>query len=708
MNFRSPLQTLVTRICRVKAIRRVTKPELLVFVSIGVYTVLFSYITVTKYFGLETHAYDLGNYNQAIFTTLFNGKMLYYTADIVANPTGSLLGVHFSPLFFAIVPIYAVNPNPATLLILQTVALSLGSLPIFYLSKKRIGEKWALVLSILYLANPFVQGVNWYDFHPESFLPVFILLAFYFFEKKNLAMYTLSVFLTLMTLEFASVLLIFMSIYLMIKGKIWRNGPTDLKTKFLFFTIVVSLIWFAMSVQVIRAYNPLTQPMSGDILWREIGARNILDVPVQAVSHPEKLLNALSFDAPQKTAYCLFLFGTIAFLPLLEPAMFVCIFPWLTIASLSNYPAFYQIGVQYPALIIPFLFLGAILGVEKLKTIFANNFLKRWRRVVPVTLLACSIVLTCFSSPLNSAPHLSYPFLSYGFPQITQHDQNVLGLLQLLPPDASVLTQDSLFPPLSNRLEAYVFPSSVFYPEDTTFTEELRNLIDKVEFVVVDLSSDVIAAPILIKYLSEDGGFGIYASVDGALVLKRNYSNAAIFSPFKRRINPESFVLHNGTAIRDSDEDAIVFAHPKSSRPSDFWYGPYMVLPPGKYQVVFSLKIDNLAGGEVIQLLVSRFTNAIDIEYLGTNTTGYHLKFNLKTIGNDILATRTVAATEFAERNQYYGFAIDFLVREMAVYEFRGSTPTSESDVFFGGVSLMQIEPSNDLDLQVRDLSPSL
>lgn len=61
-------------------------------------------------YALQTYAYDLGNYNQAIYTTASGTGFLYYTADLLANPLGSIFGVHISIALLEILPIYIFFP----------------------------------------------------------------------------------------------------------------------------------------------------------------------------------------------------------------------------------------------------------------------------------------------------------------------------------------------------------------------------------------------------------------------------------------------------------------------------------------------------------------------------------------------------------------------------------------------------------------------
>ena len=43
------------------------------------------------------------------------------------------------PVLFLTAPVYALFPDPKTLLLLQTLALGLGALPLYLIAKKRIG-----------------------------------------------------------------------------------------------------------------------------------------------------------------------------------------------------------------------------------------------------------------------------------------------------------------------------------------------------------------------------------------------------------------------------------------------------------------------------------------------------------------------------------------------------------------------------------------
>ena len=350
--------------------------------------------------------------------------------------------------------------------------------------------------------------------------------------------------------------------------------------------------------------------------------------------------------------------------------------------------------------------------MQKIMPLFNKKSSKRKIQIILGVLLLLSISMSFFASPLNTKPYISYPYLQYGLPDISQHDRNIVKLLDLVPENASILTQDNLFPLLSNRLNAYLFPSGVRYPPGETFGKVLKSLIDKVDFIVLDLKTDTIVTPTILSQISENGNFKLYASIDGAIILKRNYTNSPIlFQPFENVYNYKSFVLHDGVITKDPKaNNNYVFLHSITNGSFvDFWYGPYVFLSPGTYDASFRMKISNPAAvGDVVKIYISCFLYNVIITYLGTNNTGYHLRFDAETTGDKkVLSSQTLNATDFANINSYQEFHLNFTVSDFGAYEFRGMTPTNNSNIYLDQVRITQIEPSENLNLKVMEEFPT-
>src|SRR5437879_2663091 len=92
------------------------------------------------------YAWDLGVYDQSMYSTVHYGRLFFstvewpYTMSVV--PAGTQLAVHFSPVLFLLLPIYAVFPSPVTLLVLKTIAVALGAFPVYLMGRRRFSNPW--------------------------------------------------------------------------------------------------------------------------------------------------------------------------------------------------------------------------------------------------------------------------------------------------------------------------------------------------------------------------------------------------------------------------------------------------------------------------------------------------------------------------------------------------------------------------------------
>ena len=153
----------------------------LVLAVVG-YAVIFSYLTLVRYAAFEARALDMGNLNQAIWNTAY-GNWFHLT-----NQPGTVnrLSLHVEPILLPIALLYRLYPAPPLLLVLQSVVVALGALPLFALAQYKLGNEWmALVFAIVYLFNPTIQAANWLEFHPITLAPTFLLAAFYYLVRER-------------------------------------------------------------------------------------------------------------------------------------------------------------------------------------------------------------------------------------------------------------------------------------------------------------------------------------------------------------------------------------------------------------------------------------------------------------------------------------------------------------------------------------------
>ena len=172
----------------------------LLFVLV-VYSEVMTFLSYLRYLGFLTNAWDLGIFQQALWTTGHGEGILHYTVEQPWNPGGNFLGVHFSPILFLLVPLYAVAPGALTLMALQSLVVAASAFPMYGLASRRMGAWPGCGLAVLYLVSPPIVGGLLFDFHVEAFLPLFALTFWYAWETRRFRLAIGAAVLLLMTLE---------------------------------------------------------------------------------------------------------------------------------------------------------------------------------------------------------------------------------------------------------------------------------------------------------------------------------------------------------------------------------------------------------------------------------------------------------------------------------------------------------------------------
>ncbi len=673
-----------------KRIQDILVADIVAVAIVGVYAGIFSYLTILRYYAFYAHAWDLGNYNQAMYTTLYDHKIMHYPSVLAANPSSSILGVHFAVILFLLLPLYALLPRPETLLVIQSIFLGLGALPVYKLAQRRLRSNGlVLALSGLYLLNPAIQGINWVDFHPEAFVPVFVLSSIYFMDARKWKLYTVSVLLTLSTMEPAAFLVLLTAIYYA-----WRNRTALISamrakrffsTEFEVFagTSILSIAWLAVALTVIRSYTPHELTLFGGLYtWQTLGARSLLVVPLIAITNPIAAFNALVNNIGQKILYLISLLGTLGFLPLASLSLAAIGFAWLGVGLLSDNPVYYSLGTQYPAFTIPYVMSAFVLTAQKLSR-------RGLRLMIIYTALASAIL-----SPLTFGSLVAYPYSGpYGVPSVTQHNTSVISLIGLIPPNATVLTQDNLFPFVSSRAEAYVIPTRSFFPVGTSFDSQLALYVDRAQFVLLDPVSDYVPAYFTFPLL-KSAGFGLAASSDGAYLFERGFSGAPqTLGAFSREYNYTNLSL---LCCRvGSDQDALsksVFLHDSSYGQSpNFWTGPWLPLPAGDYRVTFRLKTLATTPGNLISIGIITYKMNVGELTWGIPGEGVGMGFGAYADPTPtIYSLSPVTASNFTSVERYQSFSFSFRTSNFQFAMFPGLNVSQSAALALDNVVFVQ------------------
>ena len=597
-----------------RKVSKLTIGEIVLILAVFAYAMIFSYLTILKHYSFRTYAWDLGIYNQA-FSTALSGKLFVYNVEFYFTPTKSFFGMHFAPFMFFILPFYALAPGVETLLIIQASALAIGAIPIYLIAKDTTKNSIAsLIFSIVYLMNPLVQGMNWYDFHMEVFFTPLTLFAIYYLRKRSYLTFFAFLLLSLSVIEWASFLVMFMAVYVFASlGDKERKVGLRKRVAISSLTLIVAVLWFFTSFEISHALSPEGAAGSMAIAnFSVLGVMDVLEIPFKAITEPNRLLAALGYEAGKKLLYVLMVFSPTLFLSFLSPLALIPTLPWFGFSLVSNYAPYYGPAFQYSGLIIPFIFVASIEGSKKITSFADNVFKERVLKKMAVLMLLVTLIVGLFASPISPIfkGEVTY-FFDYGSPSVTRNDKSILSVLKIIPKDAKVLTTNRIFPHLSSMQFAYVM-----VPE-WAFSADLGNMIvkelSKINFdyiVISDLFDNYDSEQIYEKFV-ENMDFGLYARGTGIEVYKEGYSGKPvlilpqIYTAEELKIG-ETAGAHGSEVIDDplSTYGKTIFYKPEFSLEEDkiIWYGPYITLEKGNYTAKIRLKISQISSQKLFKV----------------------------------------------------------------------------------------------------------
>jgi uncharacterized membrane protein len=431
-------------------ISRQNSPALILATGIAVYTSVLTYLSWVQYADLRTPTFDMGVSLQIVQTILQTG-FPYETANWVTSggtQSFNFFGIHFSPVRYLFAAAYWIYPSAATLLFVQALFVSLGSIPTYKLSLHILGSKrTSIMISALYLLMPPLIMSNLYDIHEESIVPVALLSAYYFYTTRQYNKSILFFMCMGLIQESVDALIFFAALQLIaFNFNDYRQFFRDHKpTKGIVISLtllVAAPIAFILENRLFLTINP--------------GAGFI---PLAPQAYAISPLNILT-HVPQKVVYWLVLLGLTGFLPLQNKKALILVIPWFVVSVFGGNPDFSVFFFQYNFIIIPALIIGTIYGLEKLrrKQFAVGSMAFRLRisplsKKLPIILLVGYLIFTpiypIMSPYLVPGPHVVQNFRPPS--NSTLLDQ----LFNLVPDNATVLASDNIFPHVVKGINAY-------------------------------------------------------------------------------------------------------------------------------------------------------------------------------------------------------------------------------------------------------------
>jgi uncharacterized membrane protein len=480
----------------------------LTYLIIAIYAVTFAHLSVLQHQSHNTHAFDLGNMDQAVWNTA-NGRPFEFT-----NWEGgrTRLAAHVEPILIPIAQLYRLFSGPETLLVLQAVVISLGALPAFWLARDKLRNDFAAIgFASAYLLAPELEAANLSDFHPVALASSFLLFAFWFLHRDRYLPFLVFATLAMMTKEQVPISVSLLGLYIVfVKQRPWVGWPV----------VAFAAIWFLVAFFVVLpANNPLrVSPYLSR--YDQLGSSPI-EVIATLITDPGRAFPAESL--PDKLLYLRQLFAPVAFLAWLSPLTLMPALPDLAINLLSSFEPMYSGGSHYSAVIVPFIIIASIDGLALLASLLARL------SVLMVQPFIYSVSASVLALSVFSYYHTVVLPLADNFPQVTDHHRLFREIKALIPPDAAVSASTTLNPHVSQRQRLYLFPD-----------------VADADYVVVDVTAsphplDYAAFHWRVTGLLNGGEWGWVAARDGYLLIKRGEPNRPLppeFFSFTRLDQP--------------------------------------------------------------------------------------------------------------------------------------------------------------------------
>ena len=483
----------------------------------AVYAGMFSYYSITRHVNLNSGIDCLGFYSQAVwlFSNLKVPFSSFYNEIIFVD--------HMTPILMFLAPFYKIYSDPVTLLILQSVLLSSGIFPIYWLAKDKLDSNFlAISLCIGYLLYPALQFANLYEFHPVNIATPLLLFVFYFFTKGSYVRYFIFLIFALLCREDVVPIVFFLGIYIFFYERKWKIGVI---------TTLLSVSWFYLAYWILLPYitsgenSKLNAGSFG--LYSHLGG-SLGEILATIVLHPITILKQILIV--EKMGYIVLLLLPLCFISLFHPPTLLIGFSMIMGNLLSHNISMSTIRFFYTATITPFIFISGIYALRFLlgKQNFILNFV---RKINPTYTISRSNLVIAFSSVILFAsiigsilygplPYSSDPYADEYLVK-KAGAESAKEIFKLIPPNASLSAANNLGAHLSSREKIYSFPYDYADPEE------------KPEYVVINLAKPYSGTKLIsrnefnnsIREILLQRNYGVFHTKDGYTIFKKDYKD---------------------------------------------------------------------------------------------------------------------------------------------------------------------------------------
>jgi uncharacterized membrane protein len=603
------------------------------FVGFSVYmTLLFeTYVLTGADFGTYVHMFD---------ATLDGGGWLHQGKLVAGHPDGSYWGGHFSATLLLFLPIYALISSPVTLIVAKSFLLAVSILALWRLAADRVNDtRVALFITGSYALHPFLWSAWLFDFQEQVLLPLFVFLAYYEYRNPDRsywrARFLVMVVLILLTNEF--LVYIMLGVTGMTAIDLWRRGfPggwNDLG-------LVAAMLGAVLAVRTLAGaviarfsigsggilVSSIADPYQRYLAADRIGITRLFDL---MASHPDLVVEALTNNLMGKLLYLVAFLAPVLFIALSDEVSLGALGPYLFFGwLLSDGASYYAFTAHYPLYLLPFVYVGTVRALADFnpdalsRAVAATDLqLDPIRNMTVVedrraeTDGGTQTLFTTIRSRLPRRPSLSLPIPSDTFTRLAttvlvvnlivasgmavatgsvpdpdpQQEAAIEAAIDEIPTNATVLTQNDIYPHIAQRSNANLSPMTY-----TFYTYQERHPIPTPEYILTRRDSHW-NKPFRTFYFAQQGfkqAYSLKYYEDGVMLFKRGFEgHTRSLTDHDRQFSFTNTYTAKNLTMKAALQYRSHIVGLEGSESKNIWHGPYTQLPSGRYAVSFRLSV---------------------------------------------------------------------------------------------------------------------
>ncbi len=353
-------------------------------------------------------------------------------------------------------------PTGPFLLTLQSLALAVGVVPLWRISRRvlELGVESAIVLGLAYSLQPQFQNLNLAEFHPEALaLPAF-LWAYLFSQEKRWLPFAAAMAFALSTRSDLGLVLVGFGALLAIEGRVQAGR----------ITAAVGALWAIVAVSVFNA-----DLAGGEFVFTEAFAKygnEPISILWGMLTNPIEVIK--DFFAEDNYRKLVLLFVPWLFLPVIRPRFQLPLVLFGTFSFIADIPAgeFGNPQQDVPALAflsIATAFSLRAVGRKSVRRVFVSG-----RLLTGLLFASMAFFLFSAGSSLYNEP--------WTWAARSTADIDLLAAIEAVEPDDSVVAVENALPMLAERVELQRFPVGldIYRPADEIFTADVL-IIDEAD-----------------------------------------------------------------------------------------------------------------------------------------------------------------------------------------------------------------------------------